>query len=120
MNIEELHKYCMSIKGVTEDMPFNDKSIVYKIGNKIFCLAFFMENFKINIKCEPEEVINLRERFTAITPGYHMNKKHWITIIMDDSIDSSLIEIWIQNSYKLVLNNLPPKVKNQINNNLSI
>jgi len=105
----------MSLVGATNDMPFNDQSIVYKVGGKIFCLVFFKESFRINIKCEPEEVINLRERFASILPAYHMNKKHWITIIMDDSIDSNLIEIWIENSYKLVLNALP-KAKREILN----
>lgn len=103
MNVEELRSYCLSLEQVTEDMPFDDETLVFKIGGKIFCLASLTGECTISLKCDPEEALEIRERFTAVTPGFHLNKKHWNTITIDGSISDSMLKVWIRQSYKLVV-----------------
>ncbi|WP_316836097.1 MmcQ/YjbR family DNA-binding protein [Pedobacter nutrimenti] len=110
MNIEELRDYCLQKPGVTEDFPFGDQTLVFKIGSKIFLLIGLEGGNRFNAKCDPERAIELREQYDAIIPGYHMNKKHWNTIYMDRMLKRSLIHELIDHSYELVLNSLP---KNQ-------
>lgn len=102
MNIESFRNYCLSLNDTTEEFPFGPQTMVFKVKGKIFALTD-IENFsRINLKCDPELVIELRERYPAVQPGYHMNKKHWNTILMDHSISDKLIKEWITNSYNLV------------------
>lgn len=76
MNIEAYRDFCLSLKGATEEFPFDNRTLVFKVQNKIFALLD-IESFKqINLKCDPEKAIELREQFEGIIPGYHMNKKH--------------------------------------------
>ena len=84
MNIEELREYCISIKGVQEDLPFGPDILVFKVMGKLFLLSG-LDNHPIqfNVKCDPEKAVQLREQFPCVLPGYHMNKKHWNTIISD-------------------------------------
>ena len=109
MNIEEFRDYCLSLKGVTEDFPFDDQTLVFKVKGKMFALADIDYFESINIKCDPEETFELRERYTAVLPGYHMNKKHWNTVKMDGSLPDSLVCEWIKKSYDLVVSGLPKK-----------
>ena len=111
MDIESFRNYCLSLPDTTEEFPFGPDTIVFKVGGKIFALAG-IENFgSINLKCDPELVTELRERYPAVQPGYHMNKKHWNTIIMDHTIADSMIREWIKNSYDQVFAKLPGKKK---------
>lgn len=104
MNIEELQEYCLSFHDVEETLPFGPDTLVYKVKGKIFLLAGLDQHpVQFNIKCDPEKALELRESYPAVQPGYHMNKKHWNTVIADGSIPNQLLKEWIANSYKLVL-----------------
>lgn len=103
MNIEELRAYCLSLKGVTEDFPFDESTLVFKVVGKIFCLTDLESDFSINVKNEPEKNIELREEYPAIKPGYHMSKMHWNTIEIDGSIPDDFIKNLIDESYDLVV-----------------
>jgi predicted DNA-binding protein (MmcQ/YjbR family) len=107
MNIEEFCEYCLSKKGVSECFPFDDVTLVFKVAGKMFALTGLDEGFRINLKCDPEKAIELREQHPGVLPGYHMNKQHWNTIIVDGSVsDEKLIE-WIDHSYELIVASLP-------------
>ena len=107
MNIEEIREYCLSKKGVTEDFPFDDETLVLKVIGKMFVLISLEKiPLQLNVKCDPEEAIELREKYESVLPGYHMNKKHWNTIIIDGSVHSKEIKNWIDNSYTLVIQGL--------------
>lgn len=116
MHIEEFRDYCLSLKEVTEGLPFDEQTLVFKVKGKMFAVTN-MDSFEsITIKCIPEEAVELRERYEAVIPGYHMNKKHWNTVIMDDSVSDSLLKEWILKSYDLVVKTLPKKLQQEISN----
>ena len=102
MNIESLREYCISKKDVTECLPFGDDTLVFKVGGKIFALANLDGEPTVNLKCDPLLAIELRERYSSVIPGYHMNKKHWNTILIDGTIPDKEIFSWIDHSYNLV------------------
>lgn len=113
MDLETFRGYCLGLKGVTEEMPFGDTTLVYKVEGKMFALTGIDSFSSINLKCDPEMAIELRERYPAVQPGYHMNKQHWNTILMDYSIaDKQLLE-WTKNSYDLVVQKLPKKIREE-------
>lgn len=107
MDIEKFRSLCLSLNDVTEELPFGPGTLVYKVKGKMFALADIEMFESINLKCDPEEAIELRERYAAVQPGYHMNKAHWNTIIMDNSISDKLIQKWVVDSYELVRSKLP-------------
>ena len=102
MNIEQIREYCLKKKGVTEEFPFDEETLVFKVMGKIFLLAS-LESYplQINLKCDPEKAIELIEEYDAVQPGYHMNKKHWNTVVLDGSVPTLKIRGWIDDSYKL-------------------
>jgi len=102
MNIESLREYCISKKNVTESFPFGDDTLVFKTDGKIFALLNLEGDLSINLKCEPAFAIELRERHPSVTPGYHMNKKHWNTVNLDGSVPDKEIFSWIDHSYERV------------------
>lgn len=103
MNIEILREYCLSKPGVEECLPFGPYTLVFKVAGKIFLLApLDSELLQFNVKCDPEKAIELREEFSSVIPGYHMNKKHWNTILVDGSVPTKKIKVWIDHSYELV------------------
>lgn len=107
MNIEELRNYCLAKIGVTEEMPFGPETLVFKIGGKVFLLVGIDgKPLQFNVKCDPEKAIALREEFTCVKPGYHMNKKHWNTIVLDGSVELKKVHEWIDDSYFLVAKGL--------------
>jgi len=104
MHIEELRDYVLSFKNVSESFPFGEDTLVFKTNDKIFLLAFLSSSpLKFNVKCNPEKAIELREEHSCILPGYHMNKKHWNTIIIDGTLSQSQLKSFIKDSYDLVL-----------------
>jgi predicted DNA-binding protein (MmcQ/YjbR family) len=103
MNIETLREYCISKKNVTESFPFGDDTLVFKREGRIFVLANLDGELSVNLKCDPALAIELRERYSSVVPGYHMNKKHWNTIYIDGSIPDKEIFSLIDHSYELVL-----------------
>ncbi|WP_068596508.1 MmcQ/YjbR family DNA-binding protein [Vaginella massiliensis] len=115
MNIEEIRLYCLQKSGVTEDFPFDDEVLTFKILGKIFCLSNLHSiPLKINLKCDPDYAIELRERYEAVTPGYHMSKKHWNTICVADTIEPALVYSLIDHSYDCVVKGMPKKQRNQL------
>lgn len=114
MNIEELREYCLSKKGVTESFPFDETTLVFKVMGKMFALTDTEDEFSINLKCDPEKAIELREKYPAVQPGYHMNKKHWNTIYIDGSLSDDILKTLIEDSYNLVVNTIPGKLKDQL------
>ena len=115
MNIEEIRHYCLSKKGATESFPFDDKTLVFKVMGKMFALAALEYNPpSINLKCDPERAEELREEYSGVEPGYHMNKKHWNTVVFDDSIDDELAKGWIDDSYELIVISLNKKLKTEL------
>lgn len=103
MNIEELREYALSLNSATENFPFGNETLVFKVNNKIFLLASLSsEVLQFNVKCDPDYAEELREMYPCITPGYHMNKKHWNTIIVDGTLSVSQLKEFIKDSYLLV------------------
>ncbi len=102
MNIEIIREYCINKKDVTEGFPFGEDTLVFKVKGKIFALANLDSDLSINLKCDPEFAIDLREKYSSVTPGYHMNKKHWNTVLLDGSIPDAELFSWIDHSYNLV------------------
>lgn len=103
MNIEDLQDYCLSKPGAEETLPFGPDTLVYKVNNKIFLLTGLdEEQLSFNVKCDPDKAIELREEFGCVRPGYHMNKKHWNTIVVDGSVSAKQLKEWIDHSYELV------------------
>ncbi len=115
VDIEIFREYCLSKKGSEECFPFDETTLVFKVGGKMFALADIHSNpLEINLKCNPEFAIELREKYSQVKPGYHMNKKHWNTICCDSSISKKLVFSWIDMSYSLVFSSLPGKIKKTI------
>jgi predicted DNA-binding protein (MmcQ/YjbR family) len=103
MNIESLREYCLSKPGVEETLPFGPDTLVFKVGGKMFLLTGLdEEQLSFNVKCEPDKAIELREEYPCVLPGYHMNKKHWNTIVVDGSVSTKQLKEWIDWSYELV------------------
>ena len=102
MTLEQFRSYCLSKPGSVEDFPFGDDVIVFKVGGKIFALSGVDPFESVNLKCDPERAQELREAYPSVLPGYHMNKKHWNTILMDRTIPLKTIYDWIDHSYSLV------------------
>lgn len=111
---DQLRDYSLLLSGVTEDLPFGDDTLVFKVYGKIFLLTSLEGDLRINLKCDPELAMRLREEYDAVHPGYHMNKKHWNTIYIDGSISDELIYKWIDHSYQLVVNSLPLKLRKSL------
>jgi predicted DNA-binding protein (MmcQ/YjbR family) len=110
MNIETVRDFCLSMPGVEEGTPFGPNVLVFKVGGKMFLLLPLNESpVQFNAKCEPEEAVRLREEYSFIIPGYHMNKKHWNTVIYDSSQNNAFYFDLIDRSYELVKSSLPRK-----------
>jgi len=103
MNIETLREYCLTKNNVTESFPFDDVTLVFKVDGKMFVLVNLEGELSLNLKCDPELALELRERYQAVTPGYHMNKKYWNTVSLDGTIPDNLVFSWIDHSYEQVL-----------------
>lgn len=116
MNIEEFRIYCLSKPMVMEDFPFDQTTLVFKVCGKIFALTG-LDNieFKVNLKCDPDRSIELREEYESIRAGFHMNKKHWNTVIVDGSFPEDLFRELIDHSYDLVIRGLPKKLRDTLN-----
>ncbi|MDQ6903013.1 MAG: MmcQ/YjbR family DNA-binding protein [Bacteroidota bacterium] len=103
MNVEEIREYALALKDVKESFPFGNDTLVFKTNNKIFLLvSLSAETLQFNVKCNPERAIELREAYSCILPGYHMNKKHWNTIIVDGQLSKKQLQEFILHSYTLV------------------
>ncbi|WP_299578522.1 MmcQ/YjbR family DNA-binding protein [uncultured Sunxiuqinia sp.] len=114
MNIEELRDYCLSKPGATEDFPFDETTLVFKVMGKLFALTDLEGDLSVNLKCTPEKAIELREQHSCVLPGYHMNKKHWNTVLVDGTVSDQQIREWIDHSYGLVVEKLSKKQQNEL------
>jgi predicted DNA-binding protein (MmcQ/YjbR family) len=108
MDIESLRSYCLSLKGVSEDTPFGPDTLVFRVIGKIFALTGLDNaDCRVNLKCAPEYALELREAHPdSILPGYHMNKKHWNTVVCDNGLEDAFIKKLIAHSYDLVVQSL--------------
>lgn len=116
MNVEQFRKYCLSKTRVSESMPFGEDVLVFKVFNKMFALLRMKENEQasVNLKCDPEKAIELRERYIAVEPGYHMSKKHWNTLFFNQDLDDTLLMDLVDHSYALTADKLTKKQKEEV------
>ena len=114
MNIEELREYCIAKKAVTESFPFDEETLVFKVMNKMFLLTNINKDLSMNVKCNPEKAIELREQYSSVIPGWHMNKKHWNTVDIEGSISDQQLKEWIDHSYDLIVASLTKKLQNEL------
>jgi len=120
MHIEQLREYCITKKGVTEHFPFDEVTLVFKVKGKMFALVgldrWEQGEEKINLKCDPDKSLELRATYESINPGFHMNKKHWNTIILNQDVPDPLAFELIDHSYDLVVKGLTKKLKEELKN----
>ncbi len=110
MDLETFREYCLSKAKATESTPFGEDVLVFKVGSKIFALASLDEiPARVNLKCDPDRALELRDRFEEVQPGYHMNKKHWNTVIIEGAVPVRDLKAMIDHSYELVVSSLPRK-----------
>ena len=115
MNAESLRTYCLQKKAVEEGQSFGETTVVYKVGGKMFLLvALDALPLQFNAKCDPDVALELREQYDCVQPGYHMSKKHWNTIIVDGTISDKMLLQWVTDSYNLVYESLPKKIKAEL------
>ena len=114
MNIEEFRNFCLSFKAATEDLPFDEKTLVFKIMNKMFALVDIDDYNYVNLKCEPQKCEELRDEYDGISLGFHMNKKHWVSVKTDSSISDELMKKLVSDSYNLIVSKLTKKQKEEL------
>ena len=115
MNIEQIREHCLKKKGVTEEFPFDEETLVFKVAGKIFLLASLESiPLQINLKCDPEKAIELREEYEDVQPGWHMSKKHWNTIILEGNIRWNDLRDWIDHSYDEVVKGLKKSERDKL------
>ena len=118
MNIETIREYCLKKKGVSEEFPFNETTLVFKVMNKMFLLASLDSvPLSIILKCDPETAVELREKYDSVEPAFHMNKTHWNSVIIDGTIPDIEILTWIDDSYSLVVEGLKKSDKEKLKKN---
>ncbi|RYE11084.1 MAG: MmcQ/YjbR family DNA-binding protein [Sphingobacteriaceae bacterium] len=114
MNIETLREYCLHKPGTEETMPFDDNTLVFKVGGKMFLLIGLKESNRFNVKCEPDLAVELREQYSEVQPGFHMNKTHWNTVFMDGNLSSKQLMEMIDHSYQLIVKSLPKSIRENL------
>ena len=114
MTLEEFRTHCLSKAYTSEQLPFDSKTLVFKVGSKMFALVDIDAAKSVNLKCDPERAIELRESFLEIQPGYHMSKVHWNTVSLNESLEDEMIFELIDHSYDLVVNSLTKKEKGSL------
>ncbi len=119
ISIDTIRNYCLSKPFVSESFPFDETTLVIKVRDKMFLLMNLEPPVSINVKCDPERAVELREKHSFVEPGYHMNKKHWNTIRLDEPVPEKDLFEWIDHSYDLVFKKLPVKSGTAIKNKLS-
>lgn len=113
MNIEDYRDYCLAKPGATEETPFGPDTLVFKVGGKLFALLGIERFESVNLKCDPEQAAQLREQYDYVLPGYHMNKKHWNTVL--STAPAAQLRAWTDHSYDLVRASLPRAVREELN-----
>jgi predicted DNA-binding protein (MmcQ/YjbR family) len=113
MHIDEFRDYCLAKQIVTEELPFDETTLVYKVGGKMFALTDMEDEFAVTLKCDPDYSAELREKHSNIRGAYHMNKRHWNTIYEAAYMDEQLLKKLIDHSYELIVSGLPKKLRSQ-------
>lgn len=116
MNIEQYRNYCIAKKGVTEGFPFDENTLVFKVMGKMFALTGVDTFNFINLKCDPEKAVELREQFNGIKPGYHMSKIHWNSVYLNEDVQDEMIYQLIDDSYNLIVKSLTKKLQQELIN----
>ena len=106
-----LRDYCLSLPHTTEDMPFDQDVLAFRVHGKIYALTSTSKNESVNLKCEPKESLHLREQYSAVSPGYHMNKLHWNTVYFNSDLNDQEILDMVKVSYDLIFAALPKKLR---------
>jgi len=115
MDLDSIRIYCLGKKSVTESFPFGESTLVFKVMGKIFLLmSLDYHPLQFNVKCEPEKALELREEYRSVIPAYHMNKKHWNTVILNGQLSTKQIHEMIDASYSLVIQSLPLKERKKL------
>ncbi|MFH0976925.1 MAG: MmcQ/YjbR family DNA-binding protein [Spirochaetota bacterium] len=114
MNLKQFKKYCSSFKGVTEEYPFDETTLVYKVKGKMFTLTNCNTFELISVKCDPDDAQIIRQMFDSVIPGYYLNKNHWNSIKMDGKIPDKQLKEWIKDSYNLVVKGLSKKIQEEL------
>lgn len=114
MDIGFFREYCLSKAGTSEETPFDLNTLCFKVGGKVFAIIDIELFESVNLKCEPEYAVELREQYSAIVPGFHMNKKHWNTVSFNKGLSDRFVLELVDHSYNLVFQSLPKKIKDSI------
>ena len=114
MTLDHFREHCLSLKGITEQLPFDENTLVFKVMGKMFALCNMLTFEYCNLKCDPEKAIVLREEHSEVTPAWHMNKKHWNSVSFMGNLSDQQIEQWVKDSYNLVVKNMPKKLREQL------
>lgn len=114
MTLVEFKGCCMSLSGVTEEFPFDEVTLVYKVKGKMFSLCNINEFKSVSLKCDPDDAMAFREAFRSVIPGYHLNKKHWNTIELGGDVDDDRLREWTEDSYELVVRGLSKKDRTEL------
>ncbi|MEX2485456.1 MAG: MmcQ/YjbR family DNA-binding protein [Brumimicrobium sp.] len=116
MDVDSFRSYCLSKPHVAESLPFDEHTLVFKLNGKMFALIGLKLGESCNLKCDPERAMQLREFYSAVSPGYHMNKKHWNTIQFNGDVKDNLIIELINHSYDLVFSKFSKKIQKELLN----
>ncbi|MDJ0365189.1 MmcQ/YjbR family DNA-binding protein [Hymenobacter sp. H14-R3] len=114
MNIEDYRDFCLGLPGATEETPFGPDTLVFKVGGKLFTLTDLQTFASINLKCDPERAAELREQYDYVRPGFHMNKRHWNTVLIGTGATNAQLHQWITDSYQLIVAALPKAMRVKI------
>jgi predicted DNA-binding protein (MmcQ/YjbR family) len=115
VNAAALRRYCLARPGAEETFPFGPETSVFKVGGKLFAISGLRsEPLRVSLKCEPDLARGLRATHPAIQPGYHLNKRHWNTVVLDGSLPDSMVEDMIEDSYDLIVAKLPRATRERL------
>jgi predicted DNA-binding protein (MmcQ/YjbR family) len=114
MHLDEILQFCLLLKGTTEHFPFDQKTLVFKVMGKMYALIDVEKPDSMNLKCDPERAIELRERYACVLPGWHMSKKHWNTVLLNNELNTNELQELIVHSYELVVSSLPKKLQHEL------
>ncbi len=115
MHLDDFRAYCLAKPAATEDTPFGPENLVFKVGGKMFALAALDEvPARVNLKCDPDRALQLRDQYEGVEPGYHMNKRHWNTVTLGGDVPAAEVRKMIDGSYDLVVTSLPTKVRQSL------
>lgn len=118
MELESMRTRLLDFPGATEETPFGPEALVYKVRGKMFALIAWQETpLRITLKCEPAHALFVRDHYAAVLPGYHMNKRHWNTIVLDGSVDAEHVHEMMRDSYDLVRRGLPKSARDELADN---